>query len=294
MPVHCLCVNRSSDAAHVSSACAAFVAQVGAHLGAALCQLSELRVRRVDVSPWTLLYPTAARLGPYAALDESEWPCSGCGSRSNWHPERPELLLHEGLTITNAPLCGESYSVSSPLRLRDAFVAPEVLQGEPHTAASAMFTLGCVLHLLLRGEPPPRTGGSTSVGSGSALLLGSDTLGETFSPEAAEVIDCLLRVSPHERMDARTFVRSSWVSAAATTKEGVTKRRVEGAAFGCTTPGVMCSRVAVAPNAQPDAVLLLQSHQRLAKWHANFLYETLSKQLEAMATPCASLDDTPE
>lgn len=150
-----------------------------------MCRTQEL----VDLSPWSLLY--ASRTDETAA--EGTPP------------------LHEGLTITNVALgchCRSRCGVGAPhLSL---FEAPELHDGGKRSIASAMCSLGYLIHFLIvgrpRGEPVARSHSKNSNDSQASRGV------EQISVDAELAIAGLTRTDPLARLSPAAFLRCAWLS----------------------------------------------------------------------------------
>ena len=235
------------------------VRQIAVVLATALKQLAARGIESVDLSPWSLLYPPSP--GPAASTSAAASSATVSGGTAAATPP-----LHENLSITNVCLgCHSRHKCAFASPHLTTFEAPELRDGANRTIASAMCTLGYVLHLLLAGSPRhDPTGGGASAGAGGAGSGGGSPSKkappkglEHISVDAELAIAGLTRADPSARFSPAAFLRCAWLvegdAAAAAAKLG---GRVE------------------AP--------LSRAHDELNAWYDAYLHDTLSARLELM------------
>jgi hypothetical protein len=181
---------------------------LAATLGRALLALQGAGVGFVDLAPWSLLFAGDGSLTPAALLAARERDLGRESARSQLHDLGP---LHAGLTITNVCFGARHRARRAGCT---AFDAPEVRQGGAHDLSSALWTLGCVLHLLLTGAPytpleaeaqlprphrtPPR--GTPPEGERAIYPERVEALWSFVSAESRAVVASLLRPDPVARL----------------------------------------------------------------------------------------------
>jgi calcium/calmodulin-dependent protein kinase I len=94
-----------------------------------------------------------------------------------------------------------------------AFVAPEVLIGEPYTETVDMWGVGVILYLLIGGYPPFRDdhhrGLFRKIRAGDFVF--HEAYWGTVSVEAKQLISSLLTVDPQYRYTAEQALDASWM-----------------------------------------------------------------------------------
>lgn len=97
------------------------------------------------------------------------------------------------------------------------FVAPEVLKRQGYDAACDIWSLGVILYAMLAGYCPFATGPKDSpnkilsrISSGRLDL--EDGAWRQISPEAKELLRCMLHVAPQKRPTAVQLLQHSWLS----------------------------------------------------------------------------------
>lgn len=97
------------------------------------------------------------------------------------------------------------------------FVAPEVLKRQGYDAACDIWSLGVILYAMLAGYCPFATGPTDSpnkilsrISSGRLDL--EDGLWRQISPEAKELLRCMLHVAPQKRPTAVQLLQHPWLS----------------------------------------------------------------------------------
>ena len=230
------------------------VRQVAVVLATALKQLASRGIESVDLAPWSLLYPSTS--GPDAATAATASSATASAAAGDTLP------LHEGLTITNVCLgCHSRHKCAFAAPHLTSFEAPELRQGGSRSIASAMCTLGFVLHLLLAGtlrHEPAASSASEGTGGGGSPSKKAPPKGlEHISVDAELAIAGLTRADPSARLSPAAFLRCAWIvdgdAAAAAAKLG-----------GRVDPP------------------LLQAHEKLNAWYDAYLHDTLSARLELM------------
>jgi serine/threonine protein kinase len=89
--------------------------------------------------------------------------------------------------------CGSEKHMLTKKVGTDGFMAPEVIRSQPYNEKSDIFSIGCILHMLLTGSPPKW--------QGSSYELDSSRL-ETVSAEVRHLVDSLLQARPEDRPSA--------------------------------------------------------------------------------------------
>jgi len=105
----------------------------------------------------------------------------------------------------DAPRGRDGMRLRSGLRVPGdpGYLAPEVLRGEPPTPRSDVFSLGCLLHAMLAGEPPAGRGSPEEVAR-TAMLREAPDVGSLrfWVPRALRrALREMLRLDPSERPD---------------------------------------------------------------------------------------------
>eukprot|EP00908_Phaeocystis_cordata_P013507 Transcript_24568.p3 GENE.Transcript_24568~~Transcript_24568.p3 ORF type:complete len:268 (+),score=102.58 Transcript_24568:1695-2498(+) len=214
---------------------------LAATLGRALATLKQADVSHVDLTPWSLLYAAPAAL----------------------HAERG--ALHAGLTLTNVGLGARARRARRRAGCA-AFDAPEVRRGgAPPDARAALWTLGCVLHLLLTGAPYEPDAGVDS--------LRSHALWAHVSADARAVVASLVRPDPAARLGLDDLLSLPWVESAEPlpspprpAPHATPPRAGEGGGDG----GAGAER------------LLVEAHEALNAWYDGFVFDGVCEALGAM------------
>ena len=273
---------------------------LAATLGRALLALQAEGVGFVDLAPWSLLFAGDETLTPAALLAARERDLGRETARS----QRDLGPLHAGLTITNV-------SFGARRRARragcTAFDAPEVRRGGAHDLSSALWTLGCVLHLLLTGAPytpleaeaqpkaqagagagavhrtPPR--GTPPEGERAIYPERGEALWSFVSAESRAVVASLLRPDPAARLGLDDLLSLPWVDCTE-----ITSPPSE------ITPSRPSRPSRPSPAASPGAAtaselelggagkrLLVEAHEALNVWHDSFIFDGVCDTLAQMA-----------
>lgn len=105
---------------------------------------------------------------------------------------------------------GDTTATHGNLALTVAYAAPELLQGEPATVASDVYSLGATLHALLRGAPPfqvPEGGSPMAV----AMKIVSDEPPPLVGvpPTLADVVERAMAKDPSARFPSAAAMRDA-------------------------------------------------------------------------------------
>lgn len=100
------------------------------------------------------------------------------------------------------------------------FMAPEVIRGEPVTAAADVWSLGCTVFALLAGYPPWEHYGNSMKVMSDVASCSPDLIAylyemftaHTFSAEAADFISQCLRFNPLERPTCMQLLSHPWIA----------------------------------------------------------------------------------
>ncbi|WIG95875.1 serine/threonine-protein kinase [Myxococcus sp. SDU36] len=173
------------------------------------------------VDGWDLgvLLRTAARGGvrfpPHLAAFIIHQALAGLGhAYRKVHDGQPVMVAHRDVSPSNilvsregevkltdfgiARMAGPAHTAPGVFRGKEAYTAPEVLQGAPATAASDQFSLGIVLHELLTGRHPFHTETDASAVAHAILTRPVEPLPGVPAPLAGAVMRMLAR-APQER-----------------------------------------------------------------------------------------------
>ncbi|MCP3061041.1 protein kinase [Myxococcus sp. K38C18041901] len=148
------------------------------------------------------------------------------------HEGRPLLMAHRDVSPSNilvsregevkvtdfgiARLSGASFTAPGHFKGKEAYSAPEVLQGQPATALSDQFSLGLVLHELLTGAHPFSS--TTESGGSVALAIVSrdvPPLPAEIPASLADIVRRMLARAPEARFptpEALGEVLARWLS----------------------------------------------------------------------------------
>lgn len=133
---------------------------------------------------------------------------------------KPENLLLKGTdddcTILVADFGFAKYVPEDGLKTRcgtPAFVAPEIIVGARYCTQADIWSVGCLLYMLLGGYPPFQD--ETHRGLFRKIRAADFTFHEKYwsnvSLQAKQLITNLLTVDPNDRLDASESLRSSWL-----------------------------------------------------------------------------------
>mmetsp|Transcript_9393 Transcript_9393/g.28051 ORF Transcript_9393/g.28051 Transcript_9393/m.28051 type:complete len:714 (+) Transcript_9393:193-2334(+) len=132
---------------------------------------------------------------------------------------KPENLLlkssHDDSTILVADFGFAKYVPDEGLKTRcgtPAFVAPEILVGKPYNTQVDMWSVGCLIYMIIAGYAPFRD--ETHRGlfrkiRGSNFSF-HDAYWRNVSIEAKQLITNLLTVDPNDRLDAEEALSAAW------------------------------------------------------------------------------------
>lgn len=95
------------------------------------------------------------------------------------------------------------------------FISPEVASRSSHGLEADVWGLGCLLYTLLVGRPPFETAGVKS--TLTRVVMDDYRLPSYLSPEAKDLINCLLQKNPKDRIGLEQilehpFIKRSLVS----------------------------------------------------------------------------------
>ncbi|KAL5009638.1 hypothetical protein ScPMuIL_011943 [Solemya velum] len=97
------------------------------------------------------------------------------------------------------------------------FVAPEVLKRQGYDAACDIWSLGVLLYTMLAGHTPFANGPNDTpndilarIGEGKFMLAGGNW--ESVSPAAKELVQLMLHIDPHRRLNATQVLNHSWIA----------------------------------------------------------------------------------
>ena len=253
--------------------CEAHVRTLALTLVRAVETLREAGVLRVDLAPWTLLYP----------------------SSTSWQVERGGM--HRGLTLTNACLgCHHRAPTAHHERhrrapSRAAFDAPEVRHGQqPRSATSAMYTLGCLLHLFFVGEMPDEVDDASE----------AHPLWAHISADARALVAGLLRRDPASRLRPAELLEFGWLTSdepPSPSADAAADADAGGAAAAVLSPaahllgggGGSPVADASAGGVAAERRLLVEAHEALNEWYDGFLFEDAAERLAWMGEQARAL-----
>lgn len=132
---------------------------------------------------------------------------------------KPENLLlksqHDDSSILLADFGFAKYVPESGLKTRcgtPAFVAPEIIVGKPYNTQADMWSVGCLIFMLIGGYPPFQD--ETHRGLFRKIRASDFTFHKTYwsnvSLQSKQLITNLLTVDPNERLDATASLQSEW------------------------------------------------------------------------------------
>ncbi|OMJ73196.1 hypothetical protein SteCoe_28171 [Stentor coeruleus] len=119
-------------------------------------------------------------------------------------------LISFGKSIIKVPVISNNGKLSRLL-----YTAPEILNGEPYTAQSDIWSCGVLLYILLSGKPP--FAGKTQeilkqrVKTGDFSLKGQEWA--KISSPAIELLNQMLVYNPSSRISAKAAMQSPWIKA---------------------------------------------------------------------------------
>ena len=147
-----------------------------------LSAVDYAQIRHVDVAPWSLLYEVPAA-----------------------------KKLHEGLVLTNIAFAAppDARAVDAPLRA--AFDAPEVQAGAPREMATAMYTLGKVLELLLFGDARSEHTSAAREAANGGGASGGDEGEVAISKDAISAIEILCQPNAQARPRPHDALQLAWL-----------------------------------------------------------------------------------
>lgn len=129
----------------------------------------------------------------------------------------------------------------------------QVREGAPRSIASALCTLGYILHFLLTGCLHPDSGAPLQEG-------GDSSSAKRISVDAALAIAGLTKADPAQRLDPSEFLKTAWLSSSQVHINQSDKRA----------------------SSTLEKVLPQGSHEGLNAWLDTFTYESLRSKLELM------------
>ncbi|EAY19470.1 AGC family protein kinase [Trichomonas vaginalis G3] len=95
----------------------------------------------------------------------------------------------------------------------DDFPAPEVLESKPYGPPSDIWSLGCILYLLLRGLPPyPFTKKNDATYIKEHPIVFDDDVWSTISEDAREIVQGMLQLDPQRRSTVDDLLETAWIN----------------------------------------------------------------------------------
>jgi serine/threonine protein kinase len=93
-----------------------------------------------------------------------------------------------------------------------AYMAPEVIEGRPYTAAADLWSMGVLLCAMLTASLPFGNGDETSTDLFRVILTTEPRIPEQISPELRNLIQRLLTRDPMTRISVKELQRHVWVA----------------------------------------------------------------------------------
>ena len=240
-----------------------------------------------------------ARRGPLQAPEVAELGRQACAGLAHAHARglvhrdvKPQnLLLREDGTLKVADFGiarsggGATITQAGTLLGTAAYMAPEVVAGEPATASSDVYSLGAVLYELVTGIPPRRATTIADLAQDEAVRTPRELVANVPPPLEATILRCLARDPARRPASVQELARELEEPTAATTfsqrptevVRSVSRRRLWPVLAAGGALALSLAAVAVyadgdepAPPAQVEPVRLdgtpAQDARRLADW----------------------------
>ncbi|XP_050415388.1 serine/threonine-protein kinase PLK4 isoform X2 [Patella vulgata] len=151
-------------------------------------------------------------------------------------------ILHRDLTLSNLLLSKDNnvkiadFGLATQLTVPDEkhftmcgtpnYISPEVAMRSAHGLEADVWSLGCMLYTFLVGKPPFDTDAVKS--TLNRVILADYEIPVNLSPEAKDLIQCLLRKNPKDRISLKDLVKHPFMTKASIqTSRKISKKSAE-------------------------------------------------------------------